>query len=173
MMNCDAYKQATKLAKEGNFGDAINLLKCEITNLDKEDSHNSYTKILPYFQKDNRYDESVFYSKNILIPKIKKNVRQKFSHRCQELQKAFINLYISKIYEKLSLCSKREKRFNEEKEFKEAAQKYYLSYEELLLIGNKIELEIEFKRFIVFFGADLSRWPEGLTDRFQSIISKN
>ena len=125
-------KSATAFAKDKNFDSAIELLQKVIPNMAIQAGYpySSYTKIIPYFQKAQRYSEVESYCEVVLLPLVKRDCEKTFGHQPKETVLAFYNLHTSMIYEKLALCAKREKNKIDEKRFKLQKSKHYVIYDE-------------------------------------------
>ncbi|MCL1127170.1 hypothetical protein [Shewanella surugensis] len=84
-------KAATSLAKESKFDDAIDLLKLAIPKMVEATGYSGghYTKIIPYFQKADRYLEGVKYSEKVLIKAVEEDSKRNFKHKCEAIQGAF------------------------------------------------------------------------------------
>ena len=164
----DLVKQASSLAKVKKYNEAINLLnELRIT---KQVSYSD--KIIPYYQKAGRYSELEKYCTEVLIPMDSRVAQDTFSHKCKELQHAFISLSVYKIYTKLALCAKREKLKLDESRFSAEASSYYDLYETNLVKGEKMELDLEFIEAKDIWGVDYQEWPESYKNRFSDYISK-
>ncbi|MEJ6122254.1 hypothetical protein MT390_10330 [Vibrio sp. 2-Bac 85] len=162
----DLVKQATSLAKLKKYDEAIYLL-----NELRVNHKISYSeKIIPYYQKAGRYNELEKYCIEFLIPMDSRAAQDDFSHKCKELQRAFISLSVYKIYNKLALCAKREKLKTDESKFLKEASSYYHLYETNLALGERIELDLEFREAKEIWGANYSEWPTSYKDRFSNYI---
>ncbi len=128
----DKLKSATAFAKDNNFDSAIEVLQEVLPNMAIQAGypHSSYTKIIPYFQKAQRYSEVESYCESVLLPLVKQDCEKAFGHKPSETILAFYNLHVSMVYEKLALCSKREKNKEDEKRFKFEKDKHYIIYDE-------------------------------------------
>jgi hypothetical protein len=168
----EATKSATRLAKEGKLDDAIERLKSIIPEMAKVGGFTSggYTKIIPYFQKAGRYQESIEFSKNVLPLAIEKDCQKTFHQKPLEIQQAFYNLEISAIYDKLRLCAKRENIPRDESKFEQLSIEAFDLYTELLDKGEKIALNKEYKESLTIFGLDTNKWPKVLLIKFDSLI---
>ncbi|GIU09190.1 MULTISPECIES: hypothetical protein [unclassified Shewanella] len=169
----EATKRATSLFKERKLDDAVELLKSVVPEMAKVGgfTKGDYTKIIPYFQKAGRYQESVEYSENVLVPAIEEDCRRTFNHKCREIQQAFQSLGISEVYDKLRLCAKREKIPSDESKYGKLSIEAYERYTELLETGEKIELKKEYNENLTIFGSVTGKWPRGLLKRFDSLIN--
>lgn len=168
----ESTKVATSLAKEGKFDEAIDLLKKIILEMPKVGgfSKSNYTKIIPYFQKSNRYYDGISYSEDNIIFAIEADCRKTFGHKCKEIQQAFHSIGISEVYDKLRLCAKREGIIDDETKYKALSLEAYEKYSKLLKIGEKIELEKEFDEANTLFGTNKDKWPAILLKKFDSLI---
>lgn len=164
----EQVKHATTLAKAKNYDEAIFLLNKLYETYDI--SNSDITKIIPYYQKAGRYDEIEIYCKKVLIPMVSRTNEHIFSHKCKEIQLAFISLSIYKIYNKLELCAKREKINSDRLKFSIKAASYYQLYETNLTEGNKVELQLEFLEMKALWGLNYDDWPEGFTHKFSSLM---
>ncbi len=165
-------KKASGLAKDNQLNEAIELLKSIIPEMAKLGGYGkSYVKIIPYFQKAGRYQEGVDYTENVLIPYIKQDCCKVFGHRCEEMQQAFQFINISKAYDKLRLCAKREKVPGDELKFEQLSLDAHERYANLLPKAELIELKKEYKKYQSLYGKDYSLWP-GRLSRFDCLIKK-
>ncbi|WP_406610728.1 hypothetical protein [Agarivorans sp. JK6] len=163
----ELVKQASALAKLKKYDEAINLLN----ELRVEHQISCSEKIIPYYQKAGRYNELEKYCIETLIPMDSRVAKNTFSHKCKELQHAFVNLSVYKIYMKLALCAKREKNGFDELRFLSEASLYYEQYETSLAVGEKVELDTEFIEAKKLWGVEYSEWPESYKDKFSDYIS--
>ena len=163
----DLIKQATSLAKLKKYDEAIYLLN----ELRVNHKISCSDKIIPYYQKAGRYSELEKHCTEVLIPMDSRITQDAFSHKCRELQHAFISLSVYKIYNKLALCAKREKLKPDESRFLEEASSYYHLYETNLAAGEKIELDLEFIEAKNIWGVDYAEWPESYKNIFSNYIS--
>ncbi len=124
-------ENATALAKDKKFDEAIGLLVNLVPSMANQGgfSHAQYTKVIPYFQKAGRYSEVESYCEDVLIGAVKSDCDKTFGHQPKETKEAFINLYASKIYDKLRLCAQRENLSDEVKRFRALQQRHYSKYE--------------------------------------------
>ena len=164
----DLVKQASSLAKLKKYDEAIDLLN----DLRITDQVSCSQKIIPYYQKAGRYSELEKYCIEVLIPMDSRHAQDTFSHKCKELQHAFISLSVYKIYIKLALCAKREKLKHDESRFSAKASSYYDLYETNLAEGEKVELSLEFIQAKDIWGIDYQEWPKSYKNRFSDYISK-
>lgn len=162
----ELVKKATSLAKLKKYDEAIHLLNELRVNHQILCSE----KIIPYYQKAGRYSELERYCIEVLIPMEKVFTQGVFSHKCKEIQDAFINLSVYKIYNKLALCAKREKLKTDESKFLKEASSYYHLYQTNLALGERIELDLEFREAKEIWGANYSEWPTSYKDRFSNYI---
>jgi len=151
-----SIKAATALAKDGLYDESIALLKIVIIEMQRVGgfSKSNYTKIIPYFQKADRYQEGISYSENRIIGAIEADCQIAFGHKCNEVQQAFKSLGISEIYDKLRLCAKREGNSDDEKMYGERSLEAHNTYSKLLEAGEKIELLKEYNEAITVFGSN-------------------
>ena len=124
-------KQATVFAKAKEFNQAIDLLMELLPLMSTQGGfpHSAYTKIIPYFQKAGRYSEVEQFCKTYLFLSIKRECEKTFGHKPCETITAFIHLHTSMIYDKLSLCAKREKLSEDMERFNYAKGAHYDIYE--------------------------------------------
>lgn len=169
METYELIKHATSLAKANKFDEAISFLNELFKTHDVSDAE--VIKVIPYYQKAGRYFEVENHCKDVLIPLVKEIMMCTFSHKCTEIQDAFINLSIYKIYNKLALTAQREKKIIDESEFIIKSNFHYQLYETNLAIGEKIELELEFLNLQNIWGTDFNKWPEMFKRRFSGYIS--
>ncbi|ANQ22666.1 hypothetical protein BA893_13780 [Vibrio natriegens] len=160
-------KRASAFAREKEFNKAIAVLN-EVY-VQGEPDVSTLIKVIPYFQKAGRYDELQAYCKNILIPQLSISNKNIFSHKCQEIQQAFENLGLHKLYSKLELCAKREKNEHDRLAFHALSTSHYLEYERYLAIGEKKELRKGFEKMVSIFGEDTNEWPESVRKRYTDI----
>lgn len=168
MENYQLVKHATSLAKSKKYDDAIQLLSELYKSNEVSDAE--IIKVIPYYQKAGRYNELEQYCEEILIPLISNINERNFSHKCKEIQYAFISLSIHKIYNKLKLCAKRENKEDDKSKFSSKAILYYQLYRDNLVKGEKIELELGYTEARSIWGGDHSKWPESLKRRFSQYI---
>lgn len=164
----EQVKNATSLAKSKKYDEAILLLNKLYE--DYEMSEADIIKIIPYYQKAGRYGELENYCERVLIPMVSRANERNFSHKCKEIQHAFISLSLYKIYNKLELCAKREKINFDKLKFSARAASYYRLYEDYLVAGEKVELESEFMKAKEILGVDFNEWPEIYKRTFSSLI---
>ncbi|GAA60771.1 hypothetical protein P20652_2638 [Pseudoalteromonas sp. BSi20652] len=71
-------KSATAFAKDKNFDSAIELLQQVLPSMAIQAGYpySSYTKIIPYFQKAQRYSEVELYCEAVLIPLVKRDCKK-------------------------------------------------------------------------------------------------
>lgn len=169
----EATKRATSLVKEGKFDDAVEQLKLVVPEMAKVGgfARGGYTKVIPYFQKAGRYQESIEFSERVIIPAIEEDCLKAFNHKCREVQQAFQSLGMSEVYDKLRLCAKREKIPSDESKYEQLSIEAHERYTELLEIGEKIELKKEYKENLTIFGSDTGKWPRVLLKRFDSLLN--
>lgn len=167
-------KKATILARAGNYNEAISLLKEAVSEMARTGgySNGGYTKIIPYFQKAGKYQEGVDYSLGTLIPAVKNDCAIAYSHKCREIKESFTNHSISQIYDKLRLCAKREGNIEDEVFYAKLSEGAWREYERLLSVGERIELEKEFKEALKLYGASTSDWPSFIKKKFIDFIKR-
>lgn len=124
-------KQATELAKGGNYLEATDLLKRSVSVMAKTKgcSHQSFCKIVPYFQKAGLYSEAESFCTNQLFEAIEESCLISFSQRNYETKQAFVHLYKAMVFDKLRLNAKREKCSDDEERFKSMYAEHYSKYE--------------------------------------------
>jgi hypothetical protein len=169
METYELVKHATSLAKSKKYDEAINLLNELYETSEMTDAE--IIKVIPYYQKAGRYGELESYCIETLIPLIIGVNERTFSHKCKEIQHAFISLSVYKVYNKLELCAKREKTDADKSKFSSKAVSYYQLYETNLVKGEKIELELEYLEAKNIWGTDLSKWPDIFKRKFSHYIS--
>ncbi|HDY7832536.1 TPA: hypothetical protein RQK25_004446 [Vibrio vulnificus] len=125
-------KDATALAKAGNFEASISLLKTVVKEMGRVGGypHSAFCKIIPYFQKAGLYDQAETYCINDLFSAVETNCRMMFRQRNEETIQAFIHLHKAMIFDKLRLIAKRERRASDESRFVEQQSKHYSIYEQ-------------------------------------------
>jgi hypothetical protein len=158
----EATRKATSLAKSGDLDASIELLKNTIERMKTVGGYanNGYTKIIPYFQKADRYKDAIDYCLSHLIPAVKADCRITFRQKCEEIQEAFIELSKHQIYDKLRLNAKRESMVDDEQRFSGFAHQHYSNYEKLLKLGDVKQKEIEYMEIKLLFGENVTYWPE-------------
>lgn len=169
----DALKKSSALAKDKKFDDAIELLKETLPKMFSAGtsySGDTYAKIIPYFQKAGRYSEIEIFSIKHLIPEVEIKANKVFSHKSIEMQNAFGALYVSDIYKKMALCAKREKFKSDESRFNDLTQEYKTKYTELLELGERTSLELDYKKAVKTFGSDTLKWPDIIKRKYQNIL---
>lgn len=124
-------KDATVLAKNNEFSEAIKLLKILIPQMANVGgySHSQFCKVIPYLQKAGRYSEARQYGETTLFEAITLNCQKMFYQRPTETQLAFIHLYKSKVYDKLRLCAKREKQNEDVNLFQNLHDEHFSVYD--------------------------------------------
>jgi hypothetical protein len=161
----DSIKDASAKARERDFDGAIEIMKNVLDKIwasNDRFTDDTYTKILPYFQKAGRYSEAIDFSENVLIPKLAKK-----HSPLMTTDRAFMCLYVSRIYGKLALNAKREKNLEDETFYKNLANEIYESYDELREKGAEEDLKSEYLYISELWGSDVSRWPSSLKERFK------
>lgn len=153
-------KRASAFARDKDFNKAIEALNEVYTQCEPDEA--ALLKVIPYFQKAGRYDELNEYCTEMLIPKISFYNKTCFAHKCQEIQQAFENLGLHRLYSKLELCAKREKNEQDKHSFRSLSTFHYAEYERLLAIGEKNEKSKEYSEMVSIFGKDTSKWPENI-----------
>lgn len=168
-------KKATAHKKAGNFDSAIDLLILTVDFMKNHGgfSHKSYTKIIPYFQKANRYSEGVRYALNELIPAVKEDARKTFQHKEPEIGEAFCSHCIGSIYHALSLAAKREKRKGDQDKYFDLGEEMMTRYRHLLEIGSQKQLEVDYIEYKSIFGSDTSKWNETTQTMYASLIERD
>ncbi|MDP2716651.1 hypothetical protein [Rheinheimera sp.] len=169
----DELKASSALAKENKFDEAIELLKCTLRKIFLSDTSypsSTYAKIIPYFQKAGRYSEIEPFSVEYLVPEIELKAKKSFSHKSSEMQNAFGAIYVSDIYKKMALCAKRENLESDEGRFMNFSQEYRVKYLELLELGEKTSLQLEYNNTLEIFGSDTKKWPDIFKRKFQGIL---
>lgn len=165
-------RKASSLAKSGDFNAAIEILKIAINRMKAVGgySNNGYTKIIPYFQKAGRYKEAIDFSFSHLIPAVSEDCKISFQHKCTEIQEAFTESSKHQIFDKLRLNSKREGIKSDEEKFDNLSKIHFENYKNLLSLGEKRQLKIDFEESINIFGSNFSDWPDVLQRKFESLI---
>ncbi|PYE35594.1 hypothetical protein DFP83_101483 [Idiomarina fontislapidosi] len=164
----DLIKAASAAARENNYDAAIEIMKDALEKIycsDGSYSFSTYVKILPYFQKAGRYGEAIKFADKELIPKLVEDY-----DKSTLTEKAFICLYVGKVFEKLALNAKRANKVEDEVFFTGRAREMEDSYLKLIDVGKTDDLKREFKEAIEVFGEDHNCWPEVLKRKFQPII---
>lgn len=161
-------KTASALAKDKKFNEAIEVLDSFYSR--GEASRDDLIKIIPYFQKAGRYSEVEAYCEKIIVPYLKKDNESVFSHKCIEIQGAFFNLALHKMYAKLSLCAKREKVKIEEEKFRKLSDDAFDNYQSQLTLGESIEDRKGFEQVLETFGQDPDDWPSIFKVRYQHFL---
>jgi len=161
-------KNATSLAKSKDFDGAISLLNDIYNSYDVLDS--DVIRIIPYFQKAGRYSELEEHCVEVLIPLIIKINKKIFSGSCKKTQISFICLSISKLFNKLGLCAKREKIEIDQIKYHKKEKEYYKKYEEYLSASE--ELHNEFFNLIMddTLGLEIDKWPKNFKNKFSFFI---
>ena len=157
ILNMSEIKTASALAQDKNFNEAIEVLDSFYSR--GQASRDDLIKVIPYFQKAGRYSEVEAYCEKVIIPNLKKDSESVFSHRCVEIQDAFFNLALHKMYAKLSLCAKREKAKLEEERFGQLSDDAFGKYQSKLALGDSIEERKGFEQVLETFGQDPGDWP--------------
>lgn len=157
-------KLATAKAKESKYDEAIDILESYYHEGEASDA--DLIKILPYYQKAGRYKELVSVCNKVIIPKLNKVNQATFSHKCIDIQEAFLNLKLHNLYSKLALCAEREKALEDKDKYTELGRKYFVDYEKLLVIGTEIENKKEFHDAVKLYGKDSADWPFLMKQRF-------
>ena len=90
-------KKATAFAKDGDYCQAITILKKLIPVMAESGgfSASSYYKIIPYFQKAGRYQESLNYTKEVIIPAVISDRQSSHGHCVPETLQALTRNCIS------------------------------------------------------------------------------
>jgi len=161
-------KIASSLAKDNRYNDAITTLDSFYSKNDA--STDELIKVIPYYQKAGRYIELNDYCEKVIIPKLKIHNALMFSHKCQEVQNAFLNLALHKMYAKLSLCAKRESLNSDLEMYSSLSTKAFEEYQNYLKLGENVESQKEFEKLKELFGLDPSDWPNTLRERYQSFF---
>jgi len=164
-------KETTSLAKSKDFDGAISLLNEIYLSYDVLDS--DVIKIIPYFQKAGRYSELEKYCLEVLIPLVIKINRKIFSDNCKQTQVAFICLSVSKIFNKLVLCAKREKNEDDQFKFYYKEKEYYKKYEEYLSAGDQLQTEFFDLVMNDTFGLEPEKWPETFKNKYSCFIESS
>lgn len=157
-------KRASAFARDKEFDKAIEVLNEVYTQGEPDEA--ALIKVIPYFQKAGRYDELHEYCTEMLLPKISSYNKTCFAHRCQEIQLAFENLGLHRLYSKLELCAKREKKEQDRLSFHSLSTSHYAEYERLLTMGEKNEKHKEYGEMVSIFGKDTNKWPENIRKMF-------
>ncbi|AGP79825.1 hypothetical protein I633_21991 (plasmid) [Alteromonas mediterranea 615] len=162
-------KQATAFARDGDFGQAISILKDLIPVMAESGgfSASSYYKIIPYFQKAGRYQESLNYTKEVIIPAVIADRKSSHGHCVPEILQALTHNCISQIFNKLALAAKREGEAEHLDSFKALEQEHYDKYQVLLKIGEQKQLESEYQELMRVLGEDTDQWPLSIRRKFK------
>ncbi|WP_347364628.1 hypothetical protein [Vibrio vulnificus] len=167
-MNMSEIKTASALAKDKKFNEAIEVLDSFYSR--GKASRDDLIKVIPYFQKAGRYSEVEAYCEKVIIPNLKKDNESVFSHKCSEIQDAFFNLALHKMYAKLSLCSKREKVKMDEERFGKLSDDAFGKYQSQLTLGESIEDRKGFEQVLETFGQDPDEWPSIFKMKYQHFL---
>lgn len=162
-------KQATAFARDGNFGQAISILKELIPVMAESGGFGAsdYYKIIPYFQKAGRYQESLNYTKEVIIPAVIADRKSSHGHCVPETLQALTHNCISQIFNKLALAAKREGEAEHSDSFKALEREHYDKYQVLLKIGEQKQLESEYQELIRVLGEDTNQWPLSIRRKFK------
>lgn len=164
----EMVKAASALAKGKKFNEAIETLIEFYQQGDFTDA--DLIKVIPYFQKAGRYYELGEFCKLVIIPGLNKVNYETFSHKCKEIQEAFMSLKLHKMYSKLELCAKREEVPLDVLKYKELSEDYYQNYVTLLKEGEEVEERKEYQEYLKLFGNDTSCWPDIIQRSFSKYI---
>jgi len=168
-------KKATAYKKAGDLNSAIDLLMLTVDFMKSHGGfgHKPYTKIIPYFQKANRYDEGVRYALNELIPAVTEDTKRTFRHKEPEIGEALCAHSIGSIYQALSLAAKREKRTDDQQRFFDLSEAMIARHKRLLDVGSKKQLEAEYIEYKAIFGLPTSEWSETAQMKFAPLIERD
>lgn len=161
----ELMKAATAKSKENQYSEAVDILKIALSKIAKSTllySPSDYTKIIPYFQKAERYQEAEQFCLDQLIPDTISAVKRGMSQRCKEVQALHSLQYKAAIYDKLILIAKRESRPLEEKKYSTQKLEIEKAINEARPIAEKRERDKEIKEMESVFGADTALWPEAI-----------
>ncbi|EGR0063737.1 TPA: hypothetical protein I7753_21375 [Vibrio vulnificus] len=161
-------KTASALAKDKKFNEAIEVLDSLYSR--GKASRDDLIKVIPYFQKAGRYSEVEAYCEKVIIPNLKKDNESVFSHKCSEIQDAFFNPALHKMYAKLSLCAKREKVKMDEERFGKLSDDAFGKYQSQLTLGESIEDRKGFEQVLETFGQDPDEWPSIFKMKYQHFL---
>ncbi|EIJ0971150.1 hypothetical protein LH716_004240 [Vibrio vulnificus] len=167
-MNMSEIKTASALAKDKKFNEAIEVLDSLYSR--GKASRDDLIKVIPYFQKAGRYSEVEAYCEKVIIPNLKKDNESVFSHKCSEIQDAFFNPALHKMYAKLSLCAKREKVKMDEERFGKLSDDAFGKYQSQLTLGESIEDRKGFEQVLETFGQDPDEWPSIFKMKYQHFL---
>ena len=162
-------KKATAFAKDGDYCQAITILKKLIPVMAESGgfSASSYYKIIPYFQKAGRYQESLNYTKEVIIPAVISDRQSSHGHCVPETLQALTHNCISQIFNKLALAARREGKKEHSDSFIALEKEHYDKYQVLLKIGEQKQLESEYQEFIRLLGEDTNQWPLSIRRKFK------
>jgi|AntDeeMinimDraft_8_1070380.scaffolds.fasta_scaffold00323_3 hypothetical protein len=161
-------KHASENARKKDFNAAIEVMKKALNKVwgsDVSYSFETYTKILPYFQKAGLYGDGIEFANKELIPKLVQSYEESGS-----TGRAFICLYVGKVFEKLALNAKRENKVEDELFFTGRAKDMDDSYLKLMEVGKIEDLKAEYHEMLELFGRDHSKWPASILKKFDTIL---